>query len=88
MAVWLSLRLCFVLLCTLFLMHIYWFGLFIRIAARLIGGGGAKQAGREEYEGDSGAESSGADEGDEGGVSDSGRAAKLAMRKRTSKAAD
>ena len=38
-------------LCVLCCLHVFWFGLLLRIAAKLLTGTGASQAGREDYEG-------------------------------------
>jgi len=44
------------LLFILLALHFYWFALFLRILYRLVSGSNAHDAGREEYEGDSGSE--------------------------------
>ena len=38
-------------LCVLCCLHVFWFGLILRIAVKLVTGTGASQAGREDYEG-------------------------------------
>ena len=54
---------CWAFLSVLFLMHIYWFCLFVRIAVRLLKASeDAHQAGAAEYEGGSEDESSGGEE--------------------------
>ena len=41
-----------VLLTSLFLMHIWWYFLFLRILRKIVTSGSSHEAGRQEYEGD------------------------------------
>ena len=70
-------RVCGVLLCVLFCMHVWWYYLFLRIAYRLLSAENAHDAGREEYEGSSDSEAASDD--------DEQAPANPAVRKRTTR---